>query len=120
MKALFDTNILIDYLSGRVAARKTLASSRDAAISVITWTEVMVGAKDDGEAARLKNFLLQWPVLDVNLRVAEQAAEFRRKTGVRVPDALIWATAKCHDRVLLTRNTRDFKTGEFVRVPYRL
>lgn len=44
VKALLDTNILIDYLSGIAAAKKELERFPDKAISLITWMEVMVGA----------------------------------------------------------------------------
>ena len=42
VKALFDTNILIDYLTGRSQARAELSLYAEKAISIITWMEVMV------------------------------------------------------------------------------
>jgi predicted nucleic acid-binding protein len=51
VKALFDTNVLIDYLQGVSEAREELARFADAAISIVTWMEVMVGATDDNHAA---------------------------------------------------------------------
>ena len=44
VKALLDTNILIDYLRGVGAARTELGRYQDKAISIITWMEVLVGA----------------------------------------------------------------------------
>ena len=44
VKALFDTNILIDYLRGIPAAREELDRHETRAISVITWMEVLTGA----------------------------------------------------------------------------
>ncbi|STW25524.1 PIN domain-containing protein [Klebsiella variicola] len=44
--ALFDANILIDLFSGRREAKQALeAWPPQNAISLITWMEVMVGAK---------------------------------------------------------------------------
>ena len=57
MRALLDTNILIDYLSGVEAAREELARYRGPSISWITWMEVLVGAADEGEMQQLKAFL---------------------------------------------------------------
>ena len=37
MRAVIDTNILIDYLAGVEAARDELARHADASISAITW-----------------------------------------------------------------------------------
>ena len=45
VSALFDTNILIDYLNGVEAARTELGRYSDKAISLITWMEVMVGGR---------------------------------------------------------------------------
>ena len=44
VKALVDTNILIDFLSAVPAARDELNRYEEKAISVITWMEVLVGA----------------------------------------------------------------------------
>ncbi len=41
--------------------------------------------------------------------VAEGAGRIRRETGLRLPDALIAATAIAHDLQLATRNGRDFE-----------
>ncbi len=44
VKALFDTNILIDQLNAMPEARKFRARFADKAISLVTWMEVMAGA----------------------------------------------------------------------------
>lgn len=43
VKALLDTNILIDFLNGVPQARDEIARYRRTAISIITWMEVMAG-----------------------------------------------------------------------------
>ena len=54
-RALFDTNILIDYLNGIPQAKDVLTEYHiNPAISAITWMEVMVGAKKQGPALELK------------------------------------------------------------------
>ena len=49
--ALFDTNILIDYLGGVGAAKKELARYDYRAVSTVMWMEVLVGATSEDEAA---------------------------------------------------------------------
>ena len=44
VKALFDTNILVDYLNAVPKARTELQRYPEKAISIISWMEVMVGA----------------------------------------------------------------------------
>ena len=120
VKALFDTNILIDYLSGVEAARTELALYDDSAISMITWMEVMVGATPELEAST-RAFLLGFTTIAINAGVAEIAVQLRKTHRLRLPDAIIWATAKTDGRLLVTRNVKDFPaSAPGVREPYRI
>ena len=121
MRALIDTNILIDYLAGTEAARQELARYGAPAISAITWMEVLVGARSAEEAAALRSFLARFERLPIDDAVSEAAVSIRREQGIRLPDAIIWATAQVAQALLVTRNTRDFPGDDpGVRVPYAL
>jgi hypothetical protein len=52
----------------------------------------------------------------VNQTFAERAGRIRRDTGVRLPDALIAATALEHSMNLATRNDSDFKAVSGLRI----
>jgi predicted nucleic acid-binding protein len=40
---------------------------------------------------------------------------------LRLPDAIIWATAQVNDAILVTRNTKDFKPAwEGIHLPYTI
>lgn len=120
VKALFDTNILVDYLNAVPEARTELRRYRERAVSIITWMEVMVGAVPDLEAAT-RNFLNGFDVIAVDDRVAERAVGLRRNHRIKLPDAVIWATAQVHSMLLVTRNTKDFPDDDpGVRAPYKL
>lgn len=117
--ALIDTNILIDFLSGVADARAELARQPDAAISTITWMEVMVGATPTTELT-VRAFLAKFALVEVDQRVAEEAVSIRRTLQLNLPDAIILACARTSGRVLVTRNTRDFDANDpGIRVPYR-
>ena len=118
---LFDTNILIDHLNGIVKATRELRLSNDPAISMITWIEVMTGASGPDEEAILRAFLLNFECLPVSSAVAERAALVRRQMKIKMPDAIILATAEVAGRELVTRNVKDFPSGmRGVRVPYKV
>ncbi|HET6838348.1 MAG TPA: type II toxin-antitoxin system VapC family toxin [Bradyrhizobium sp.] len=120
VKALFDTNILVDYLNAVPQARTELKRYTEKAISIITWMEVMVGATDDVEDAT-RSFLSTFDVIALDGEIAERAVGLRRTHHIKLPDAIIWATAQTHAMLLVTRNTKDFATGDpGVRMPYRL
>lgn len=118
--AVFDTNILIDFLNGIEPARAELARFDKAVISLITWIEVMVGARP-GEEQRLRAFLDRFECVPLDAGIAEITVEVRRRYRLRLPDAMIWATARARDAVLITRNTRDFPADQpGLHVPYQL
>lgn len=120
VSALFDTNILIDYLNGIEQAKTELDRYSDKAISLITWMEVMVGATPDTEGI-MRDFLSGFVNLPIDEPVAGVAVALRKKHKINLPDAIVWATAQVHGRLLVTRNTKDFLSDEpGIRVPYRI
>jgi predicted nucleic acid-binding protein len=120
VKALFDTNILIDYLSGINAAKKELGRYEYRAISAITWMEVLVGASIEEEAS-IRAWLGSFDVIALDNAIANRAVEIRKTKRVRLRDAIVWATAQVHSLLLVSRNTKDFPADEpGVRVPYKI
>ena len=120
VKLLFDTNILIDYLNGIEEARAELAIHTNKAISVITWMEVMVGATPETVGV-IKGFLFGFANLPIDNDVASLAVKLRQTHKMKLPDAIIWATAQVNSRILVTRNTKDFDGATpGIRVPYEL
>lgn len=121
MSELFDTNILIDHLNGIARATRELKRSSHPAISAITWIEVMTGASSSAEETVLRSFLLNFECLPVSSAVAERAAVVRRQMKIKMPDAIILATAEVSGRTLVTRNVKDFPSGmRGVKVPYKV
>lgn len=121
MKVLFDTNILIDHLNGVPQARAELARYAAKAISIVTFMEVLIGAPDAVEA-ETRAFLAGFTVLELDDAVAARAVAIRRTRRIKLPDAIIRATADVHSLLLVTHDTRDFPEGAAsgVRVPYTL
>lgn len=119
-KVLFDTNILIDYLSGIAKARTEFRRHRDRAISIITWMEVMAGTTSS-EESQVRAFLTVLRCIPITAEVADRAFVLRRETKLKLPDAIIKATAETEGRLLITRNTRDFPLRDpAVRIPYQI
>lgn len=89
-------------------------------LSVITMNEIRYGIfkqmKRDRKFAELlqiwySNLTSQpevFPLLEVDLPIAEMAADFRGINRLSYADSLIAATAKVHGLTLATRNTADF------------
>ena len=121
MKALFDTNILIDYLKGIEAAQAEFGRYRHRLISIVTWVEVQAGVRNAEEGDVVEMFLRDFRVIDVTRAIARDAAGIQQASRMRVPDALIWASARHESALLVTRNTKDFPADEpGIRIPYQV
>ena len=120
MNAVFDTNILIDALNGVTDADTEYGRYDRVLISRITWMEVLIGAPEDDAQSRefMENY---FEIAALDETIAEIAVQLRRSYRLRLPDAIIWATAKANNVALVTRNTRDFKSEwDDIHVSYRL
>ena len=121
MKAVFDTNILIDYLNGIEAAKAELALYRIRQISIITFIEVMVGAKDLSEEKVIRGFLSTFEMVELSAEIAKEAILIRKELRLKVPDSIVYATARSQGCLLVSRNNKDLKPEwPDIRVPYTL
>ena len=84
MKAVFDTNILIDYLNGRKEAADELGRYRDLVISRLTWMEVLAGATKGDEEAAARHFLRLFAIEELTPEISEEAIEIRRGLRLRL------------------------------------
>jgi predicted nucleic acid-binding protein len=121
MKALFDSNIVIDALNGHRKAKSEIAAWPDRAISVISFVEVMAGVLGT-EQKITRDFLLGFKIIDVDSDIAEYAVSVQAERRLSLADALIVATAQATGRTLITRDAK--LQNEFddpvVFVPYEL
>ena len=121
MRAVLDTNILIDFLSGAGKGKKEIDRYAHPRVSIVTWIEVMVGARDEAEERSLRDFLKRFEVEPLTADVAAEAVRLRREHGIGLPDAVIWATSRVHECLLVTRNARDFPRDDpGIRIPYKV
>lgn len=103
---LLDTNLLIDVLRGEAVALRWLEDQQRPSISVITWIEVLVGCRP-GEQERVEAWLEVFPRLNLDQAIARESVLLRQRHGLKGPDAIILATARCAGLTLATRNVRD-------------
>lgn len=121
MRALIDSDVLIDYLQGLERAKIELERYSQPEISIISWMEVMAGAESPQETRACDEFLSSFAIHQLSMEIAAEAVELRKKFRVRPPDAIVWATARIHSCILVTRNSKDFDPAEpGIRIPYLL
>ncbi|MFN0093588.1 MAG: PIN domain-containing protein [Dehalococcoidia bacterium] len=121
VNACADSVILIDHLNGVDEATALLAGYDAVYASIISWIEVMAGARTPAALHAATRLFLTVTIVGIDHDVASIAAELRRTTRLKLPDAVILATARYLRVPLLTRNTKDFYSGDAaIIVPYRL
>lgn len=118
---LLDSVVFIDHFNGVSEATRFIEThARELAVSAITRAEVLSGFADDDVSAG-RSLLDRFPFLPMDVDVADEAARIRRRTRLKLPDAIQAATAIRHGLKLVTRNVKDFPPSkfDFVTVPYR-
>jgi predicted nucleic acid-binding protein len=120
LKALIDSDVLLDFLDGWPAAAQEIARYRERCISLVSWMELMAGAKNSADEAVRRGFLTHFRVLPITAEIAEEAVVLRQKHRLKLPDAIIWATATIENCLLVSRNTKHFPAHQpGIRFPYR-
>ena len=112
---LWDTNITIYYLQQQFPpnAEKFIDSVLQSdlpAISAITEIELLcwkTATEDDVKV--LHNFINDAIIIELEQTIKFKTAEIRKSIKIKLPDAIIAATALVYNRTLITRNTEDFK-----------
>jgi predicted nucleic acid-binding protein len=114
---LIDSNILIEFagelLPEAVYDLLTDIIDKDFNISFINKIEVL-GHRTANEA--WSNFINHAVIIMANDDIIEQTILIRKKRKMKLPDAVISATAIVNDLILLTRNTEDFKNIENLKI----
>ena len=108
-KLLLDSNIAI-YLSKKTLSILDFAQPGDTLfVSLVTYMEVVgYTFSDETEEAFTKALFDSLQRLPVTQAVANRVVEYRKLRKIKLPDAIILATAREYGCRLITRNVTDF------------
>ncbi len=112
IKNLFvlDTNVVLYYLGGRLI--NTLPKG-DYAISIITEIELLsYPSLTKEEDRQIKNLFQFLTIVNIDNQIKQLAIDFRRRDRLKLPDAIIVATAKAMAATLLTNDANLGKLTE--------
>lgn len=103
-KYLADTNAVLYMLSGNECMCPYLKD--DFAVSAITFMELLSypGIQEEEEKA-IRSFLNECELLQIDSEIMEQTITLRRAYKIKLPDAIIAATAITHSMSLITADT---------------
>jgi predicted nucleic acid-binding protein len=104
LKSVLDTNAVLYLLGGRLA--EPLPPS-EFFVSVISEIELLsYPSLDEAGLTQIRNLLSEVGVVDITADVKQQAIHLRREHKVKVPDAIVAATAVALGAQLLTNDLR--------------
>jgi predicted nucleic acid-binding protein len=113
---IVDTDILIDVGRGEQTALDCLQRIEQQfqlAISVVTQMELIVGCRNKVELNKLEKFLQYFQSLKLTEQISDRAVkllgQYRLSHGLLIADALIAATALEYDEEFITKNQRDYR-----------
>ena len=109
---LIDTNVVIDYLDNKLPANAMQFMHKvvdnNPKLSVITKIELLRFNSPERVYKTLTDFIGESTVLELNDMVVNTTITICKANRIKLPDAIIAATAFEHKLELLTRNILDF------------
>ena len=112
---LFDTDILIWYFRGNLKAAKALEQAGQRAVSVVSYMELLQGARNKNEIKLIRKFLkdADFEIVPLTENIGHRAAVYMEEYCLRVEmclaDALLAATAVENNLPLYTGNAKHYK-----------
>ncbi|KAF0170042.1 MAG: hypothetical protein FD161_4824 [Limisphaerales bacterium] len=113
---LVDTDILVDASRGEAAAIEYLATEEARGtvnISAVTRMELLIGCRDKTELRAVERFLSRFVTLPLTEAISQRAVklvtDYHLSHNMRIPDALIAATALTAALPMATKNQKHFK-----------
>lgn len=112
---VFDTDVLIWVLRGNTKAAGALDRADVRALSVVSYMELLQGARDKAEVRAIKSLLvdLRFDMLALTENTGHRASIYMEEYGLSIamsmPDALIAATAVEANQPLLTGNSKHYR-----------
>lgn len=111
---MIDTDVLIWYLRGNAHAKAAIDKSIPFDISVISYLELIHGAKDKHELQLIQKYIKKWSVkiIQINEDISETAMSlvetYFLSHSLRLTDAIIAATTIERQEALITANDKHY------------
>lgn len=104
---LLDSNTLIYLSKGLLSIDKVLPDGETYAVSVVTYMEVMgYPFSSQAEEELISSLFSHFHIIMVDAVIAKRVIALRKEYKIKLPDAIICATALTHQAQLFTNDIR--------------
>ena len=110
-KYLIDTNVVIDFFGIKLSGpAEEFVSFLEPSISVITHIELFCSNDlTPSEIGKLDKYISAARIFNhIDGEIIDHAIEIRKNYKIKLPDAIIAATAISNDMTLISSNKKDF------------
>lgn len=117
--AYFDTNIIIDFFAGHPPAKTVMEKFTVRKCPAVAYIEFMTGIDTPQKKAQADEVIhALFEIVQTDMDTCREAVTLRRKTRLKLPDAMVYGAARAGGGILVTRD-RDFDPRwPDVYVPY--
>lgn len=112
INSILDSNAVIFASKNKLNTSELLSRYQKFYVSIITYIEVYAYEfTDQAEKDYIDQFFSILEIIDVNQEIADQAISYRKNkiNKIKLPDAIILASAKFAEAELLTDDWDDFQ-----------
>jgi len=128
VRYIWDTNAVVHYLQKRypLAGQEFInkvALNHQPIISIITEIELLCWkSASQNDVAIINNFISNSIIYELDQSIKLKTIEIRTKFKLKLPDAVIAASALVNNHVLITNNLNDFNKVAKLKVidPFKL
>jgi predicted nucleic acid-binding protein len=112
---LLDSNTVIDYIAGlhpdKAVQWLNQLIDEEINVSIITKIEVLsFEPEKDDNYTTLVDFFEASNIFELTNDIVNKTIQIRQKQKIKLPDAVIASTALVNGLILVSRNTKDFKS----------
>lgn len=108
-KGLIDSNIIIYLSNGLMEISDLFGKYDELLISRITHMEVLgFDFKNESDEELVSTLIRNFQILEIDEQVGASTIQIRKKKKIKLPDAIIYATAMENNCELVTADVKDF------------
>jgi predicted nucleic acid-binding protein len=115
---ILDSNIVIYLSQKKLSIDEIFQENREYSISLVTYMEILsYNFPSTEEEDFVRKLLSLFKVIDITKKIAQEVIRLKKKRKIKLPDAIIVATALVENAILYT-NDKQLHSVEGLAVCY--